>query len=382
MLLGDDEDEIEIVQLNEEEKEERSVVENQCEYVSAFLRSPLSDLFLAAYPPMPDWMASGKPSSKSVELGLDLEARALPVRKIALGRVMPPAAPAMMNETASDSAHASRPRVHQNSSEAKSNGADEVDDEDDEVVDLEEMESSPPRPPTRQMQDARKASPRRRPRPGLIDTQSRMDESLPMDTVSLPARPPRSIIPSRMSMSRSTSMNNTFPAPVPSLNAYRTVEQEEIEDLGEREETPAPRAHRPHIFPRREDSGSMSRQTSYNAAMNDDGEIVPVELEPIPMPASPPPEAIPIPGIDRTYSMAQPMANLEPPSKNYKQTTSIVAKARAVVKAHKGLDASVAKRNKGRDADKDKDDGQNLKKQLSELDNEVNAFPPFSLFVR
>lgn len=125
----------------------------------------------------------------------------------------------------------------------------------------------------------------------------------------------------------------------------------------------------------------MSRQTSHTAAMNDDDEIVPVELEPIPMPPSPSLEAIPIPGINRTYSMAQPMSNFEPPSKSNKQTTSIVAKARAVVRTHKGIDAPAAKRGKGRDGDKDKDDGQDLKRQLSKLDNEVGAFPPFSLSV-
>ena len=93
------------------------------------------------------------------------------------------------------------------------------------------------------------------------------------------------------------------------------------------------------------------------------------------MPASPPPQAIPIPGIDRTYSMAQPMANTEPPSKSYKQATSIVAKARAVVRTHKGIDAPVVKGGNGRDQKRDKVERQALKRQLSQLDAEVSLFP-------
>jgi hypothetical protein len=61
---------------------------------------------------------------------------------------------------------------------------------------------------------------------------------------------------------------------------------------------------------------------------------------------------------------------MEPPSKSYKQANSIVAKARAEGRTHKGTDAPVAKKGKGREADKD--DGPDLKKELSKLDNEVS----------
>lgn len=315
---------------------------------------------------------------KDVQPGMDLELQPLPAKKITLGRVMPPTAPAVMTKPVLPSAHEPRHRETDSSAQGNSNGVVDIDDdEEEEVVDLEELESRPPRPSVMHRQDNRRTSPRQRPRQGLIDTQPRMDESLPMGTVSLPASPPRMTIPPRLSMQRSVSMNNPFAPPIPSPNPDRIAEPAEIEDLGEREETPAPRMHGARMVPQREGSRTMSRQTSYHAVMDDDDdEIVPVVLEPVPMPASPPPEAISIPGVDRTYSMAQPMLNVEPPSKNYKQTTSIVAKARAVVRTYKGSDAPVSKRGRGRDGEKDKDDGPDLKKELSKLDNEVSFLRP------
>jgi hypothetical protein len=375
MLLGDDEDEIQIIQLTEQDEEEPQQVERRCKHTHAPIKHLSSDLS-AAYPPMPDWMAAGKPSAKTVEPGLDLEAQTMPARKITLGRLVPPAAPTVMTEAAPPPAHEPRQRDPHSPVQVDSSGVvDVVDDEEEEIVELEELDSSPVRPSVPPRQEARRASPRQRSRQGLIDTQPRMEENLPMGTASLPASPPRLTIPPRLSMQRSISMNNSFAAPIPSPNPDRTVEQEEIEDLGEREETPAPRGRPARVVPQGEGSRPMSRQTSYHAVMDDDDddEIVPVELEPVPMPASPPPEAIPIPGIDRTYSMAQPMANMEPPSKSYKQANSIVAKARAEGRTHKGSDAPVAKKGKGRDADKD--DGPDLKKELSKLDNEVSITP-------
>jgi hypothetical protein len=100
---------------------------------------------------------------------------------------------------------------------------------------------------------------------------------------------------------------------------------------------------------------------------SEDDDILPIEPEPVPMPASPPPEAIPIPGIDRTYSMAQPMAVPEPSFRNSRQTTSIVARARANVRAITG-----------RRPERETEDGPDLKKELSKLDAEV-SFEPWSL---
>lgn len=237
-------------------------------------------------------------------------------------------------------------------------------DEYEDIVDLDEREDTPPR--TTMIPEKPRA------RQGLIDTQPRNEENMPRGTVSLPASPPRLTIPPRLSMHRSTSMNAALTPSISSANPYHIPDNEEIVELGTREGTPQPRLqlHQRHVAQREMDQGASRQIVDHEPLQDDDDDILPIELAPIPMPASPPPEAIPIPGIDRTYSMAQPMSIPEPPSKNYKQTTSIVAKARAVVRATKGTDVATTKRGKGRQ--KEKDDGPDLKKELSKLDAEVS----------
>lgn len=309
-------------------------------------------------------MAAAPPTTNGIPTAIDMESRTAPARKITLGRVVPAPIPEPISRPASMGP--SNPPGPDSPVQVISSG---VVDEDEDIVDLDEREDTPPRTKTH-VPETRREAERPRSRQGLIDTQP---EAMPYGTVSLPVSPPRITIPPRLSMNRSNSMNATSAPPVTTPNPYLVVENEDIVELDTREETPRPRVQiqQRHVAQRELEQGTSRQLIDQDMEESEDDDILPIELEPIPMPASPTPEAIPIPGIDRTYSMAQPMAVPEPPSKNYKQTTSIVAKARAIVRATKGTDGAVAKKGKGRE--REKEDGPDLKKGLSKLDAEVSS---------
>jgi hypothetical protein len=302
---------------------------------------------------MPEWMAappSTTANASTIPAALDMEAPA--PRKITLGRVVPAPVPEPISRPAS-----AGPSRGPASPVQVTSGAEE---EEEDVVDLDEREDTPPR----RNGDARREE---RSRHGLIDTQP--------DAVSYsgsaPGTPPRMTIPPRLSIHRT----NSYVPPVVTPNPDQSMENEDIVELDTREETPRRRVqtHQRPIVQRELDavvSRHATDQEMSNPDESEDDDVLPIEREPVPMPASPPPQAIPIPGIDRTYSMAQPMAVPEPPTKNYKGTTSIVAKARAIVRATKGTDAPAGKKGKGRE--RERDQGPDLKKELSKLDAEVS----------
>lgn len=293
---------------------------------------------------MPEWMSA--PQASIVPAAIDMEA---PVpRRITLGRVVPAPVPEPISRPAS-----AGPSRGPASPMQVTSGAE--DDEEEDIVDLDEREDTPP---LRNGIEQRGERPRSR--NGLIDTQPEL----------------RSGSPSRLTIEPRLSTNrNAHAPPVTTPIPDQSMETEDIVELDTREETPRRRiqVHQRPIAQRELDAAASRHVTDQEMSIVDeseDDEIRPIEVEPVPMPASPPPQAALIPGVDRTYSMAQPMAVPEPPAKNYKGTTSIVAKARANVRATKGTEASVGKKGKGRE--REKDAGPDLKKELSKLDAEVS----------
>lgn len=309
---------------------------------------------------MPDWMDTAPPMTNGIPTAIDMEARTAPARKITLGRVVPAPIPEPISRPASTGPL--NPQEPDSPVQVISSG---MVDEDEDIVDLDEREDTPPRTMTH-VPDVQREMERPRSRQGLIDTQP---EVIPHGTVSLPVSPPRITIPPRLSMNRSNSMNATSAPPVTTPNPYQVVENEDIVELDTRLETPRARVqiHQRHVAPRELDQATSRQLIDQEMEQSEDDDILPIEPEPVPMPASPPPEAIPIPGIDRTYSMAQPMAVPEPSSRSSRQTTSIVARARANVRA-----------TTGRRPERETEDGPDLKKELSKLDAEV-SFEPWSL---
>ncbi|KAJ9113912.1 hypothetical protein QFC19_000106 [Naganishia cerealis] len=362
MLLEDDDDEIQIIpQTNHFEAPE----DGEVDATAASLQS---------YPPMPDWLnsvngpASNQASSANTPTTtFDLDDLDFAPARITLGRVARLPEPVATREsTPNPQSNALQQDTFEPSSPVEivpdGGGIDE------EVVDLDTREDTPPR---RTLVSSRAFERREadvsRSRHGLIDTQPQDEDIVQRETVLLPiSAPPRLTIPLDLAMQRSTSMNASTSAAARDL----PVNNEEIVDLDTREDTPPPRqqAHS-MLVGRKELSNGSSRQV-HDLAEAQDEEILPLEMELIPMPASPPPEMNAALGVQRTYSMAQPMANADPPSKNNK-ATSVVAKARASVRAYKGADPATKKKGKGRS--RETEDGQGLSSQLSKLDAEVSS---------
>jgi hypothetical protein len=332
---------------------------------------------------MPDWLTNANdPASNHASTvdtppaNFDLDDLDFEPARITLGRVAVLPEPVVAKETA-PKPHANPVQQLQSVPPSPVQVIDSDIEEDEEVVDLDTREESPPRKSlvTHRTFERREADVTSS-RYGLIDTQPHDDdddEILPLETVSRPASPPpRLTIPPRLAMQRTASMNtSTSNSKEPPIQDFQ-MKHEEVIDLDTRDDTPPPRqqTHNRPVGRKEMLNGTATRQ-AFHIADEQDDEILPIEMEPIPMPASPPPEANPnaLPFIDRTYSMAQPMANIEPPSKANKQA-SVVAKARALVKANKGTDTSSKK--KGKETARETEDGQDLSSQLSKLDAEAS----------